>query len=140
LLSDLVFNHSQHAALLDSCLACLSSSTSTSPVALVPSSTSLLSIDISLPTLQTPAVLCFYSHHRPTPELIAADLGFIALAREKGWTVHKVWEDPKAGVSVFRAILLNSLDVLRFSKLINSPHFRLTVGTLILGAQCMDGL
>jgi nicotinamide N-methyltransferase len=139
LLSDLVFNHSQHAALLDSCLACLSSSPSTSPVALVPSSTSLLSIDISLPTLQTPAVLCFYSHHRPTPELIAADLGFIALAREKGWKVHKVWEDPKAGVS-FSSDPPQFFRRAEIFKMITSPHFRLTAVTLILGAQCMDGL
>lgn len=109
LLSDLVFNHSQHGALLDSCLACLSLPSSSPPLSAESTSTSAstddpdqtqLSIDLSSPSFSPPALLCFYSHHRPTPELIAADLRFLSLAQEKGWTVKKVWEDANAGVSL----------------------------------------
>ncbi|GAA5994889.1 uncharacterized protein JCM10292_004413 [Rhodotorula paludigena] len=98
LLSDLVFNHSQHLALLNTCLSCLSiPSTPPSPA----SSTSGAAptqppVDLSDPaTLSTPAVLCFFSHHRPW--LVDADLQILLLARENGWSVTKVWEDPDAG-------------------------------------------
>lgn len=56
-------------------------------------------MDLSTREFNTPALLCFYSHHRPTPELVAADLGFLSLARAKGWTVTRVWKDKEAGVS-----------------------------------------
>ncbi|KAL8283589.1 hypothetical protein RQP46_005384 [Phenoliferia psychrophenolica] len=98
LLSDLVFNHSQHAALLDTCLACLSPSPSSPPA---PSSTTTLDLpemDLSTPeTLKTPIVLCFFSHHRPTNELVAADLGLLTMAKARGWTVRRVWKDAGAG-------------------------------------------
>lgn len=107
LLSDLVFNHSQHAALLDSCLLALS------PPLASPAVPSLASLDLdedaevpqipqvdhSVASFSTPAVLCFYSHHRPTDELIAADLGIITMAKAKGWTAKRVWKDQGAGVS-----------------------------------------
>ncbi|GAA5832268.1 hypothetical protein JCM11251_004301 [Rhodosporidiobolus azoricus] len=92
LLSDLVFNHSQHAALLNTCLSCIapaSSSMSSAPGRDLPS------VDLSQPDLSTPAVLCFFSHHRPW--LVDADLGILQLAEEKGWKVTKVWEDREAG-------------------------------------------
>lgn len=55
-------------------------------------------VDLSDPTtFQTPAVLCFFSHHRPW--LVDADLQILELARDKGWRVSKVWEDKQAGVS-----------------------------------------
>ncbi|ORY75062.1 hypothetical protein BCR35DRAFT_306495 [Leucosporidium creatinivorum] len=100
LLSDLVFNHSQHAALLDSCLSLLSPSL-TSPQS-APSSTEPLplplpEIDLSENKLTTPAVLCFFSHHRPTQQLIEADLGILSLARARGWKVTRVWKDEGAG-------------------------------------------
>ncbi|BGP21680.1 nicotinamide N-methyltransferase [Rhodotorula toruloides] len=94
LLSDLVFNHSQHAALLNTCLSCLSTA---SPQPLLRSqSTEAPPCDLSdRSTLSSPAVLCFFSHHRPW--LVEADLAILDLAREKGWKVTKVWEDPEAG-------------------------------------------
>jgi nicotinamide N-methyltransferase len=57
-------------------------------------------MDLSSPTsLVTPSILCFYSHHRPTQELIAADLGFLTMAKAKGFKVQRVWKDQGAGVS-----------------------------------------
>lgn len=102
LLSDLVFNHSQHEALLDTCLLALNSTPASSAISPSPPNPSTEkikppSIDHSLPEFTTPAVLCFYSHHRPTEELIAADLGFIVLAKAKGWTVKRIWKDQGAG-------------------------------------------
>ncbi|KAH8920344.1 hypothetical protein BT69DRAFT_1284110 [Atractiella rhizophila] len=69
LLSDLVFNHSQHQALLAS-LDSLSHSES--------------------------GVLCFFSHHRP--HLVQQDLNFLKLAEEAGWDVTRVIEE-KRGVA-----------------------------------------
>ncbi|GAA6001771.1 hypothetical protein JCM10207_002312 [Rhodosporidiobolus poonsookiae] len=91
LLSDLVFNHSQHAALLNTCLTCLASPSPSSSA----SSPALPEVDLSPATLSTPAVLCFFSHHRPW--LVDADLAILKLAEEKGWKVEKVWEDKEAG-------------------------------------------
>lgn len=109
LLSDLVFNHSQHAALLASCLSCLAPRPSAPhpPPASSPTPTQP-PIDLSRPeTLRAPAVLCFFSHHRPW--LAEADLGILELAREAGWVCEKVWEDPEAGVRrPFRLLSLPS--------------------------------
>ncbi|TNY21052.1 hypothetical protein DMC30DRAFT_421640 [Rhodotorula diobovata] len=94
LLSDLVFNHSQHAALLASCLSCLSPSSPSSAPA--PTLDQQPPSDLSSPsTLSTPAVLCFFSHHRPW--LAQADVAILDLARDAGWKCDKVWEDPTAG-------------------------------------------
>ncbi|GAA6036900.1 hypothetical protein JCM8097_006344 [Rhodosporidiobolus ruineniae] len=94
LLSDLVFNHSQHSALLNTCLSCLAPSSSSFPSS--SSAPQQPEIDLSSPAeLSTPAVLCFFSHHRPW--LVDADLGILKLAEEKGWKVTKVWEDKEAG-------------------------------------------
>ncbi|GAA5980090.1 hypothetical protein JCM10908_001531 [Rhodotorula pacifica] len=102
LLSDLVFNHSQHLALLSTCLSCLAASPPSSIATSTSSETRATrpddehKIDLSDPeTLQTPAVLCFFSHHRPW--LVDADLKILDLARENGWRVNKVWEDKQAG-------------------------------------------
>ncbi|GAA6012535.1 hypothetical protein JCM11491_005423 [Sporobolomyces phaffii] len=114
LLSDLVFNHSQHAALLKTCLTCLSPSSPSPPG---PSSSRptpatsttrdgaesdepAATVDLTTTTtdsrpVATPAVLCFFSHHRP--KFVEADLGIISLARELGWDVERVWHDPNAG-------------------------------------------
>lgn len=104
LLSDLVFNHNQHDALLDSCLACLNPNPSALPLVPVPAEerpdNPLPAVDLSSPRTRTgPLVLCFWSHHRPTEALLKADLGILDTAREKGWKVDKVWEDKEAGVS-----------------------------------------
>lgn len=127
LLSDIVFNHSQHEALLDSCLSFLSdpspsASTSTS----TNSPLSLPDVDLSPPNLSTPAVLCFYSHHRPTEKLIAADLGFLTMAKAKGWTVTRVWKDSAAGVSSHFASLVTRWGRWRLSvlmTLVEKPAF-----------------
>lgn len=98
LLSDLVFNHSQHAALLDSCLALLAPPSSNN---FPPSTSSAMptpDVDLSNPSsLRTPALLCFFSHHRPTKALVEADLGLLSMAKAKGWKVERVWKDSEAG-------------------------------------------
>ncbi|SCV68279.1 BQ2448_400 [Microbotryum intermedium] len=106
LLSDLVFNHSQHSALLESCKALLKSAPSESVQSSSSIATSSSSSPLPIPSidltpsdldLSSPLVLCFFSHHRPTDVLIKADMGLMELAQTKGWTVSKVWEDPQAG-------------------------------------------
>jgi len=68
LLSDLIFNHSQHLALLKNCEASLEASRDTSN--------------------QTPCLLVFFTHHRPW--LIKEDLAFFDLAKEYGWKTDKI--------------------------------------------------
>ncbi|KAN0129048.1 nicotinamide N-methyltransferase [Lactarius tabidus] len=60
LLSDLIFNHSEHRALLWTCEHTLAS---------------------------RGCVLVFYTHHRP--HLAERDMGFFDVARETGWTCEK---------------------------------------------------
>lgn len=62
ILSDLIFNHSQHAALLDS--------------------------SESLIKRHTGRAYVFHSHHLPQFHL--RDLGFFTLARERGWRIRRV--------------------------------------------------
>jgi nicotinamide N-methyltransferase len=81
LLSDLVFNHSQHSALLDTCEA------TTGPDGIL---------------------LCFYAHHRPKPQFVERDEGFLQLARDRGWTVERIVEDKQAGVRLERTICFHS--------------------------------
>ncbi|EGO22866.1 hypothetical protein SERLADRAFT_471345 [Serpula lacrymans var. lacrymans S7.9] len=71
ILSDLVFNHSQHDALLLTCELCLTPLTSKDT-------------DPAAPVMHpAPSILVFYTHHRP--HLAHRDLGFFAKARERGW-------------------------------------------------------
>lgn len=70
LLADIVFNHSQHAALLQTCEAILHG--------------------------ERGRALCFYSHHRPW--LVDADERLFSLAEERGWRCERVWRDEEAGV------------------------------------------
>lgn len=94
-MSDLVFNHSQHEALLSTCEGLLCPlSVSSQPTPDDPVSDDDLSTLPSNP-LETPLALCFYSHHRP--HLAADDLTFLHKARARGWTVWKVIEDKEAG-------------------------------------------
>ncbi|TFY79239.1 hypothetical protein EWM64_g4772 [Hericium alpestre] len=68
IMSDLVFNHSQHDAPLNTCdLALASPSSETSP---------------------SPALLVFYTHHRP--HLAERDLDFFRKARELGWICEEI--------------------------------------------------
>ncbi|KAL7411886.1 putative methyltransferase-domain-containing protein [Mrakia frigida] len=64
ILSDLVFNHSQHPHLIRSCLSSTSS---------------------------TSQLLVFFTHHRP--KHVLADLDFFRLAREAGWECEEVLEE-----------------------------------------------
>ncbi|KAJ7672655.1 nicotinamide N-methyltransferase [Mycena rosella] len=63
IMSDLVFNHSQHDALLKTCERCLSAA-------------------------EGACVLVFYTHHRP--HLSARDMDFFGKAREHGWSCEEV--------------------------------------------------
>ncbi|TRM67140.1 putative methyltransferase-domain-containing protein [Schizophyllum amplum] len=66
ILSDLIFNHSQHDALLKTCEQCTAEPSSAAP----------------------PYVLVFYTHHRP--HLAHRDMEFFAKARERGWSCQEV--------------------------------------------------
>ncbi|KAL1745169.1 putative methyltransferase-domain-containing protein [Schizophyllum fasciatum] len=66
ILSDLIFNHSQHDALLKTCEQCLTKAFA----------------DF------TPSVLVFYSHHRP--HLAHRDNEFFEKARARGWKCEEV--------------------------------------------------
>ncbi|BFZ65449.1 Protein N-terminal and lysine N-methyltransferase efm7 [Saitoella coloradoensis] len=74
ILSDLLFNHSQHEAMYRTCLRTLASHTHN------PSA----------------AVLVFYSSHRP--KFAEKDLSFFDLFRERGWSVEEVVQDRTLGV------------------------------------------
>ncbi|KXN87393.1 Putative nicotinamide N-methyltransferase, partial [Leucoagaricus sp. SymC.cos] len=63
ILSDLIFNHSQHDALLDTCEKSISDDPSA-------------------------CVLVFYSHHRP--HLAYRDMEFFNKARSRGWTTDEI--------------------------------------------------
>ncbi|KAJ6591686.1 putative methyltransferase-domain-containing protein [Mycena vulgaris] len=63
IMSDLVFNHSQHDALLKTCERCLSPA-------------------------EDASVLVFYTHHRP--HLAERDMEFFAKARVNGWTCEEI--------------------------------------------------
>lgn len=94
-MSDLVFNHSQHDALLSTCENCLAPTHSSSAK---PPGSRVSDADLAIlpeQPLSTPLALCFFSHHRP--HLVADDLAFLHTARQRGWTVWKVWEDREAG-------------------------------------------
>ncbi|KZT20524.1 hypothetical protein NEOLEDRAFT_1122557 [Neolentinus lepideus HHB14362 ss-1] len=63
ILSDLVFNHSQHDALLKTC-------------------------DLSLSKVSTASVLVFYTHHRP--QYAQRDLEFFKKAEEREWNCEEI--------------------------------------------------
>ncbi|KAF5378190.1 hypothetical protein D9615_007502 [Tricholomella constricta] len=71
ILSDLIFNHSQHDALLTTCEAALAPAPSESQG-----------------TSSSPSVLVFYSHHRP--HLAHRDMEFFQQARERGWFCEEI--------------------------------------------------
>ncbi|KIO33349.1 hypothetical protein M407DRAFT_241132 [Tulasnella calospora MUT 4182] len=73
IMSDLIFNHSQHAALLCTCSEALSPSLSPSPASEPPT---------------TPCLLVFYTHHRP--HLADRDMGFFRMAQEQGWDCQEI--------------------------------------------------
>ena len=71
LLSDLIFNHQAHPALLDTCDACLRKSDGSEPS-----------------EVAVPCALVFFSHHRP--HLAHKDMGFFTLAEERGYICTEV--------------------------------------------------
>ncbi|GFZ50910.1 Protein N-methyltransferase NNT1 [Saitozyma sp. JCM 24511] len=79
LLSDLVFNHSQHPALISTVNSLLSHSPAAPPTTNTPAS--------------TPCILVFFTHHRP--HLVAADMAFFPRLAESGtgWAYEKVVEE-----------------------------------------------
>ncbi|KAH9448592.1 hypothetical protein Pst134EA_027899 [Puccinia striiformis f. sp. tritici] len=78
LLSDLVFNHSEHNSLLTTCE---------------------ISFNNRAPTSKhpTPSLLVFYSHHRPW--CVTADEEFFVIARQRGWKCTRIIEDKNAGLA-----------------------------------------
>ncbi|KAJ3546338.1 hypothetical protein NM688_g5526 [Phlebia brevispora] len=68
IMSDLIFNHSQHEALLK-----------TSDLALKPSTAD---------QVHKPCILVFYSHHRP--HLAHRDMEFFSKARDRGWLCEEI--------------------------------------------------
>ncbi|KZP25858.1 hypothetical protein FIBSPDRAFT_368717 [Athelia psychrophila] len=75
ILSDLVFNHSQHIALLQSCLDTLAPH---------PSNCS----EETKATVPAPVVLVFYSHH--VPRYADRDLRLFVEAKERGWVCEEM--------------------------------------------------
>ncbi|KAI0634978.1 putative methyltransferase-domain-containing protein [Trametes polyzona] len=74
ILSDLIFNHSQHEAMLKTCDLALSRRKSTTG-------------DDSQ-SRPSPCLLVFYTHHRP--HLADRDMEFFAKARERGWICEEI--------------------------------------------------
>ncbi|KAF8321349.1 hypothetical protein DL93DRAFT_2213498 [Clavulina sp. PMI_390] len=79
ILSDLIFNHAAHDALLDTCAKVLSRATVSDTTKQPPQPT------------QTPLVLVFYTHHRP--HLAERDLGFFSKARNRGWICEEFFTE-----------------------------------------------
>ncbi|KAH7908812.1 putative methyltransferase-domain-containing protein [Hygrophoropsis aurantiaca] len=72
IMSDLIFNHSQHDALLKTCDQCLRRPTGGSGSVRAP----------------IPCLLVFYTHHRP--HLAHRDLEFFTKARNQGWNCEEI--------------------------------------------------
>ncbi|KNZ52633.1 uncharacterized protein VP01_349g13 [Puccinia sorghi] len=77
LLSDLVFNHSEHHSLLTTCEQSLRATTT--------------------PNRPTPSLLVFYSHHRPW--CVQADEQFFHIAQQRGWLCSRIIHDQNAGLA-----------------------------------------
>ncbi|KAI0937635.1 hypothetical protein AcW1_001532 [Taiwanofungus camphoratus] len=91
IMSDLIFNHSQHDALLRTCEYSLSRqsplqvSKTSSDEAHSPSATNDSPGGLNG---NFPCLLVFYTHHRP--HLAHRDMEFFDKARDRGWLCHKV--------------------------------------------------
>ncbi|KAH8107413.1 nicotinamide N-methyltransferase [Phellopilus nigrolimitatus] len=86
ILSDLVFNHSQHDALLKTCELALRRTDASKMEN--QGATRLDSVRPDEDDEGAPAVLVFYTHHRP--HLATRDLDFFAKARAWGWACAEV--------------------------------------------------
>ncbi|CAE7158991.1 unnamed protein product, partial [Rhizoctonia solani] len=87
ILSDLIFNHSQHSALLDTCEAALRPARRPE-IEMKSADPKKLNYENDGPTITTPCVLVFFSHHRP--QYVARDLGFFTRAKDRGWMCEQV--------------------------------------------------
>ncbi|KAJ8090195.1 Protein N-terminal and lysine N-methyltransferase efm7 [Marasmius tenuissimus] len=74
ILSDLIFNHSQHDALLKTCEESLTPTRQSGEMG----------------EAKDPCVLVFYTHHRP--HLAHRDMGFFEKAKDRGWSCVKIVE------------------------------------------------
>ncbi|CAE6511628.1 unnamed protein product [Rhizoctonia solani] len=91
ILSDLIFNHSQHSALLDTCEVALQPARRLEEVPqseMKSADPKKLSHEDRGSTITTPCVLVFFSHHRP--QYAARDLNFFACAKDRGWICEQV--------------------------------------------------
>ncbi|KAF9819705.1 hypothetical protein IEO21_01970 [Rhodonia placenta] len=79
IMSDLVFNHSQHNALLKTCEQVLRPS---------PPEKSKSEDNVSVGDAKKPCLLVFYTHHRP--HLAHRDMEFFSKAQERGWICEEV--------------------------------------------------
>lgn len=87
LLSDLIFNHQAHGAMLDTLDACLPRAAAEAERAnQTPSPPSIQESDSTYG--DRPQALVFFTHHRP--HLAHRDLEFFALAEQRGWTCAEV--------------------------------------------------
>lgn len=77
ILSDVIFNHSQHDALLKTCEETIAKRITDPKCALESQGVGYL-----------PCVLVFYTHHRP--HLASRDMDFFLKADERGWTCEKI--------------------------------------------------
>lgn len=80
IMSDLIFNHSQHDALLQTCEQIVSQYSSTISLPQI--------IPIPEKPTDTPCVLVFFTHHRP--HLAHRDMEFFEKARKRGWHCEEV--------------------------------------------------
>ncbi|KZT10552.1 uncharacterized protein LAESUDRAFT_644482 [Laetiporus sulphureus 93-53] len=82
MMSDLIFNHSQHDALLQTCEQALSSSSRDSLTTTPEKNATFRS------GLPSPCLLVFYTHHRP--HLAHRDMDFFSKARQRGWLCEEI--------------------------------------------------
>lgn len=164
LLSDLVFNHQAHPAMLTTLRRTLSSNSASASVSLSSSSerTSSRAIGETEEELpdggrsikpERPCALVFFSHHRPA--LAEKDMAFFEAARAEGWTCEEVgrWRMPVSQESRKHSIAsrLASLSTewpklhQQTPKLTLSLHFahspclKMTQETSRCAGRCMDG-
>ncbi|CAE6414943.1 unnamed protein product [Rhizoctonia solani] len=91
ILSDLIFNHSQHSALLDTCEAALRPARRQGEVAqseMKSADPKKLPHEDGRPSITAPCVLVFFSHHRP--QYAVRDLDFFSRAKDRGWICEQV--------------------------------------------------
>ncbi|KAI0777521.1 putative methyltransferase-domain-containing protein [Trametes elegans] len=78
IMSDLIFNHSQHDAMLKTCDLVLSKA----------KSAEVIGNEDGNSSQPAPCLLVFYTHHRP--HLADRDMAFFSKARERGWHCEEI--------------------------------------------------